>query len=206
MLSFLKKKTDGSADQTPAWHPNFRNYERLPDIKVVRTAFFVNGATAFVAIALAVYLGMREYELHSLTLQQAQMQDQIDATTSASTQAIAQFNKFREEENRAKEVDTFLKSKVSPSRLLVRLAETRPENIAIDQIDIRDNGINIKGSVKGELQAAYGDASRYVERLRNDEMLKPISEDVSAVNAAPNPQTGRLAIEVFVRFPAAAKK
>ena len=27
----------------PAWHPNFRNYEKLPDIKVVRTAFFVNG-------------------------------------------------------------------------------------------------------------------------------------------------------------------
>ena len=44
MLPLLKKKTKAasSAPQMPAWHPSFRNYERLPDIKVVRTVFFVN--------------------------------------------------------------------------------------------------------------------------------------------------------------------
>ena len=44
MLSLLKKKPDAAAaNQTPAWHPNFRNFERLPDTQVVRPTFFVNG-------------------------------------------------------------------------------------------------------------------------------------------------------------------
>ena len=48
MLSLLKKKSEAAAAPTvPAWHPNFRNYEKLPDLKVVRTAFFVNGAAIF---------------------------------------------------------------------------------------------------------------------------------------------------------------
>ena len=50
MLSLLKKKPDAAAaNLTPAWHPNFRNFERLPDTKVVRTTFFINGGAIAVA-------------------------------------------------------------------------------------------------------------------------------------------------------------
>ena len=50
MLSLLKKKTEASpASLLPSWHPNFRRFEALPDIKPVRTAFFVNGIAAFIA-------------------------------------------------------------------------------------------------------------------------------------------------------------
>jgi hypothetical protein len=52
------KKSD-AALVVPAWHPNLRIVEQLPDTKVVRTAFFVNGAAMLVAIALALYLGTR---------------------------------------------------------------------------------------------------------------------------------------------------
>ena len=57
MLPFLKKKSEASAaPAVPNWHPNFRNFEKLPDIKVVRTAFFVNGAAVSVALALGLVL------------------------------------------------------------------------------------------------------------------------------------------------------
>jgi len=70
MLSLLKKKPEAtSASLIPAWHPNFRNYALLPDIKPVRTAFFVNGISAFVAIGLLAFLGRGEYELHSVRSQ-----------------------------------------------------------------------------------------------------------------------------------------
>ena len=56
MPPLLKKKSDAAAvSLVPAWHPNFRNFEKLPDIKVVRTAFFVNGAALFLAVALLIY-------------------------------------------------------------------------------------------------------------------------------------------------------
>jgi hypothetical protein len=61
----LKKKSDASA-ASPAWHPNLRIVEQLPDTKVVRTAFFVNGLAATIAIVLALYLGHQEWKLHGV--------------------------------------------------------------------------------------------------------------------------------------------
>src|SRR6187401_3003911 len=99
MLSLLKKKSDAdAAPALPAWHPNFRNYEKLPDVKVVRTAFFVNGISILVALSLASYLGFREWQLRGLTTQIADVQAQIDRDKRASEQAIALFKKFQAEE------------------------------------------------------------------------------------------------------------
>ena len=63
MRSLLKKKAEAAASQVPAWHPNFRNYQRLPDIKVVRTAFFINGFAALIAIALIAEQPRHGYEI-----------------------------------------------------------------------------------------------------------------------------------------------
>jgi hypothetical protein len=64
MALALKKRGDAAVVVVPAWHPNIRIVENLPDTKVVRTAFFVNGAAMLIAIALALYLGIQEWKLH----------------------------------------------------------------------------------------------------------------------------------------------
>ena len=48
------------------WHPDFRNVDALPDIKVVRTEFFVNILTVTIAFVLLFYLGFHEYSGISL--------------------------------------------------------------------------------------------------------------------------------------------
>src|SRR3954462_112783 len=99
MLSLLKKKSDAAAaPQVPPWHPNFRNYEKLPDIKVVRTAFFVNVAAITIALAAAIFFGLKEWQLHVLRGQIAVRQGQIDRDKKGSDQAIALFKKFQAEE------------------------------------------------------------------------------------------------------------
>src|SRR5438552_6654267 len=104
MLSFLKKKSDvADAAQVAPWHPNFRNYEKLPDIKVVRTAFFVNGTAIALVVALATYFGIKEWQLHGLNTQIADWQRQIDRDKKESELAIAQFKKFQVEEARINE-------------------------------------------------------------------------------------------------------
>src|SRR5436190_18697470 len=99
MLPFLKKKSDAAAAPlVPSWHPSFRNYEKLPDIKVVRTAFFVNGAALFLAVALAIYFGFQQWQLHVLRVQIADSQAQIDRDKPKSDKAKALFVKFSAEE------------------------------------------------------------------------------------------------------------
>ena len=57
MPPLLKRKPEkAAAPLVPAWHPNFRNFQRLPDTKAVRTSFFLNGIAAVVTICLLLVL------------------------------------------------------------------------------------------------------------------------------------------------------
>ena len=61
---FLMDSTEDSPTSTVLDSAFFRKYEKLPDIKVVRTAFFINGFAALIAIALIVWTGLREFDLY----------------------------------------------------------------------------------------------------------------------------------------------
>src|SRR6187402_3382881 len=104
MLPLLKKKSDAdAAPAVPPWHPNFRNYQKLPDVKVVRTAFFVNGIAILLVVSLGAYLGFREWNLHVINQQIAHVQAQIDREKKSSEQAVALFKKFQTSETKVLE-------------------------------------------------------------------------------------------------------
>src|SRR4051812_26508388 len=99
MRSLLKKKSDTSTGPAlPAWHPNFRDYERLPDVKVVRTAFFINATAIVILAALAGYLGFQEWQLHAIRVQIADRDRQIARDKKPSDADVAQYKKFQLEE------------------------------------------------------------------------------------------------------------
>ena len=203
-LPFLKKKSEAAAQPlVPAWHPNFRNYEKLPDIKVVRTAFFVNVAAISLAFALAIYLGFQEWNLHVLVGQVAEAERRIAANKAGSEQAVALFNKFKADEARFLEIDAFLKSKPVVSELMIRLAQTLPTNIAIDSLDLRDTGLAVRLTVRGAPDAATAYATAYLEQLRTDKQLSRFDQTANGVqpNVQRNPSTGRLNVD-FLLVPA----
>ena len=88
-----KKKSDPAAGLR--WHPDFRLRARLPDVKVVRTAFFINGPAALLAVALAAYLAFTEWQLHTLQSQMAEAdalivvpEDATEVPAGASVEVI----------------------------------------------------------------------------------------------------------------------
>ena len=200
MLSLLKKKSDAdTAEAPPACHPYYSDYEKLPDIKVVRTAFFINGIAVFAVLALGTYLGFREWNLRLINQQIAQMQAEIDRDKKASDQAIALFKKFQTVETRVNEVEAFVTSKPVVSALLIRLAQTLPKNIAFDNFDLRDTGITLRLSVRGDPAAASGYATAYLEQLRADPELAQFSEVNFTSNPTPNVTTGKMAVEFLLK-------
>lgn len=200
MLSLLKKKSEAAeAPVVPSWHPNFRIRETLPDVKVVRTKFFVNGAAILVAASLAIYVGIHEWQLYGLNTQIAQTQAQISRDKPASDLAIALFKKFQADEAKATEVNTFIKSKPLVSELVIRLARTLPGNVAIDSLDLRDTGLTLRLSVRGDAAAASGYATAYLDQLRADKELAQFDEFTFTSTPMRNPATGRMAVEFFLK-------
>lgn len=205
MLSLLKKKSDADAPQVPAWHPNFRNFERLPDTKVVRTAFFINVFALTVTVVLLLYVGRREWDLRVVRTQVAEKQQQIDRDRAGSEQSVALFKKFQAEEAKLMEVENFVTSKLIVSDLLIHLGQTLPKNIALDRFELRDAGLTIAATVRGAPDQASGLATAYIEQLRADKELARF-DDITPTSSDRNPTTGRITIEVFMHLKGAAKK
>jgi hypothetical protein len=207
MLSLLKKKPDAAAaNLTPAWHPNFRNFERLPDTKVVRTTFFVNGSAIAVALLLFVYTGNRELNLHGINSQIEEVEAQIVRDKPASDKAVSLFAKFQGEAAQLNEVDAFIKARPIVSDLILRIGQTLPANVALDYFDLRENVLILRGTVRGAPDMASGYASAYVEQLRVDPELVLKIDDVALKNLNRIPISGRLAIEIELKLKGAAKK
>jgi hypothetical protein len=198
MLSLLKKKSEAAAAPAVSrWHPDFRVQGRLPDIKVVRTAFFVNGAAALVVLALATYLGYGEWQLRALQAQVAEAEVLIARNKPVSAQAVGQFKKFQTEEARIKEVAAFVASKPLLSELLLHLSEVFPQNLALDNLEWRETGLLLRFSVKGAPDVASGYATAFRDQLANDKALAFFGEPTIA-NLATNPTTGRLVVEIML--------
>ena len=193
----LSKKSDASA--VPAWHPNLRIVKNLPDTKVVRTAFFVNGAAALVVIILALYLGHEEWRLHGVRREIADWQTQIDTHKKESQDALALYADFKTEEAKTSEVASFVASKPVLSEIILRLGAMTPKKIALDALNFQDTGLSIKATVKGAPDRASGDASAYEKQLRSDSVLGPMFTEVNLLTMR-RATNGRLVIEIFCSF------
>jgi hypothetical protein len=193
------KKSD-AASVVPAWHPNLRIVEHLPDTKVVRTAFFVNGAAILVTITLALYFGYKEWKLHEVNKQISVWQGQIDSDSKQSREAVALFRDFKLEEAKTNEVADFMSSKPVLSAIILRLGLVTPKKIAFDNLDFKETGISLHATVKGAPDRASGDASAYEKQLRSDKVLGPMFSSVNLLAMRKNQATGRLIIDIFLEY------
>ena len=200
MKSLLKRKSDAAASQVPAWHPNFRNFEKLPDIKVVRTAFLFNGVAALIAVVIIVWTGMREYELFTLNSQIAAKQDFIDRDQADSQRAIELYRQFQESEKRVQAVSQFLESHPMWSSLLLRFAETRPQSITITQLEFRENAITLRASVQGDAESGPAEYLAYVDLLNNGPVFSTYFESAQLTLANRDVASGAHRVEVAIQL------
>lgn len=186
MLS-LKRKSDAQPVAAPRWHTNFRNFEKLPDTKVVRTAFFINTAAVAIAAGMLLWVGYREYTNLSIREQIAQAEADIEANKRQNAEATRLSRLFVEETKKIDEAAAFVRLPVSPLEYVRILGETRPKEILIDHLETRTLGDNpkiatvytLRGRVAGSPDQASGIASLYVDTLRAQPRLSEVFESIS---------------------------
>lgn len=183
MLS-LTKKSDAQPVAVPLWHTNFRNFDRLPDTKVVRTAFFINTAAAAAAIGMLLWLGQREYTNYNLGDQKAEAQRQIDSNKKQDADALRLSKLFQEEEKKLNEVAAFIMVPITPAEFVDLLGQSLPKDISIDYAESRITAdpktsiFQIRGRVAGSPDQASGIASSYVDTLRADAKLVKVFDPI----------------------------
>lgn len=128
-----RKKTDEHAP----WRPDFRDSPRLPDTKPIRTGFLLN----FVAIVLAVGLlgayAFREYALYNISNEVAYLGEQVEENRSGNKELVRLNQQFLRARNIAREAVRFDREPLPVPRFLANLAESLPEGVVLDAIEMR---------------------------------------------------------------------
>lgn len=94
----------------PHWRPDFRNPSTLPDIKVIRTDFIVNGI-AIACLLVAVFLaGRQEYTIMGLGGESKQLSSEIQAGERADKQAVALSQRFRDAGKAIEDLERFYRA------------------------------------------------------------------------------------------------
>ena len=211
MLS-LTKKSDAQQVAAPLWHTNFRNFERLPDTKVVRTTFFINTAAIAVTIGLLLWLGYREYHIYNLGEQIAGAQKDIDTNAKQNKEALRLTKIFADEEKKLVEAEAFLKGPITLSGFVNLLGQTLPKEISIDFIEMRmpldskNQVFVLRGLVAGSRDKAAGSASSYVDMLRNHQQLGAIFDPITLDKLSPDGPSGFMSFENTLKVKTEAKK
>jgi hypothetical protein len=202
MLPLLKKNKDkAKASLVPAWHTNFRDYSTLPDTKVIRTSFFINGLILFIALGATLAFSFQEYKLFVLRKQSDEWQTKIDNTKTASDQAIAKYKKFQAEEQKIKELNAFLREqKLVFSDFIIRLSRTKPHGVIFAGVEYRDTGVSIRGYVLGISEQATTVVSMYEKQLKEDTDINKNFGSIAMTNISRDVQAGRLVFEVVLTF------
>lgn len=209
----LPKKSDAQPAVAPLWHPNFRNFERLPDTKVVRTTFFVNTASIALTLSLLLWFGYREYHINSLGEQIAYAQKQIDDNSRQNKEALRLSKIFADEQKKLAEAENFQRTPLAPSEFIALLGETLPKEISIDLVDARlaEAGptpavYQLRGVVAGTPDQASGSASQYVDMLRAQPKLGTIFDPITLNNLNRDARSNFLAFDISLKMKSGTKE
>jgi hypothetical protein len=210
----LSKKSDAQPVAAPLWHTNFRNFDQLPDTKVVRTTFFVNTAAIAITTVLLLGFGYREYHLYTLSTQIAEAQKQIDDNSKKNQEALRLTAVFEGEEAKLVEGEEFVKSPVSPTEFIALLGRTLPKEISIEFAETRygnpataaKGAFNLRGLVAGTPDQATGTASTYVDSLRSPKNLGGIFEPITLEKLTRDATGSLMSFEISLKFKADSKE
>ncbi len=190
-------------DVEPGWHPNFRNSEALPDIKVIRTDFLVNGLAVAISVGLLFIVAHNEFDGRSLSREITDLNSKISAKAALNENNLKLSAEFDTLSNQYTELNNFLSVPVAPSRLMMAISETLPREILLQTINYTDQpvvvesknvmskAINFRGSVSGSLEhPATQIVTDYIKTIEKLEILKDRLNKIELVSLVRNPQLG----------------
>ena len=84
------KKVEAEAELN--WRPDFRDRQSLPDIRTVRTTFFITAIAVTIAVMSVMHVGFQEYNIYSLGKKIEEGEAEISSRQDLHVKVIAMKN------------------------------------------------------------------------------------------------------------------
>lgn len=189
----------------PNWHPDFRDVSALPDLKVVRTSFFVNVLCLTAALAAVLASAHREYNAMNMRTEIQQTETAIESNTARNKELLALNKEFMEAAQRFKEAGTFLDVPFVTSDLLVALSHSLPNYMDFTRVQYEENVLTLSGTIRGASETASTRVSAYLDVLHEETLIGKLFPDISIKSLDRDPRTQGLTFQIVLKTTEAAK-
>ena len=163
------------------WRPDFRDRQSLPDIKTVRTTFFISAIAVTIAVMSVMHVGFQEYTIYSLERKIEEGKTEIAARQGLHAKAIGMKNLFLAQEKRIDEINTFEERQLAASDLILDSGKSLSPGMSLLSIEYIDEKAVFQGFVVAseETDSLLKD---YMEKLRNVDSLKDRYAEINQVS------------------------
>lgn len=172
------KKVEAEAELN--WRPDFRDRQSLPDIKTVRTTFFISAIAVTIAVMSVMHVGFQEYNIYSLGKKIEEGEAEISSRQDLHVKVIAMKNLFLAQEKRIDEINTFEERQLAASDLILDSGKSLSPGMSLLSIEYIDEKAVFQGFVLAS-EEADSLLKDYIEKLRNVDSLKDRYADINQV-------------------------
>ncbi|MGF1450194.1 MAG: hypothetical protein ACFB20_12365 [Opitutales bacterium] len=192
----LRPKSKAKEADAFYWHADFRRVDALPDVKVVRTKFFVNFMAVAAPLLLAVWVANNELEAGNLRSEIAALEDSVAAARPRNAEAVKLDQAFAKERGKVHAFTSFYKPAIEPLELLAIFSESRPEGLIFDRLSLTQRRettrkgkkvietlvpvVQIVGELEGDASEALAVLKAYEQQLLEIEEIKDRIENFDA--------------------------
>lgn len=181
------------------WHPNFRIAEALPDLKVVRTDFFINAICLSLAAVAVFFLAIREYKAFSLKSEIATWEEKIEVSRAENLAYLKLSKAFKDEQTKFEEVRDFIATDLPVTEFLEKLSPTIPEGLDLESMAFGEERVVIRGTILGNSETASITLSNYLDSLRSTPGIGPKFADISLTSLVRDARSEVLNFEIVLQ-------
>lgn len=179
----MKKKADKKVEEVKElnWRPDFRDRDSLPDIKTVRTSFFLSALALTLAIMSLMHVGFYEFTIYSASKKIEKGKAEVSAQQGLHAKAIGMNNRFIDSERRIEEISTFVEGQMVGSDLILDVGKNLMPGMSLSSVEFREDRTVLHGYVEAS-EKTDSLLRDYMERLRGVDTIKDRYAEITQVS------------------------
>lgn len=168
----IKLSKKSSASHSYDWRPNFRNYDELPDIRAVRTQFFVPILAIAIASTLVVYILFQEYKAKNISENIQMLEEDIGTYEARHDEKVKLNSEFMGIAKTMEEVVEFESGELVASDFILAVSSLLLDGMYLDRIDFMGDRAVVEGSVLVPAEQASRLVNSYMKSIEEADALQ----------------------------------
>jgi Tfp pilus assembly protein PilN len=178
---------------------NFRIQDGLPDLKPIRTSFFVNLLFITVAAAALLFTAHREFLGYEIRTEIDLANERVESVSARNNHLLSLNKEFYDAAAIISSAEEFGKGQMVASKLLIALSRSLPQSMDFSSVTFESNTLILRGSVRGASETSSNRVSAYLDVLRNDEFIGPQLSQISLTSLVRDPRTQGMSFEIVLK-------